>query len=157
MGMGENNMQLNSIFSCVVEDLKSETKEDIIKEMVSSLVESGKIKESDKEDIIKAFIDREKISSTGIGEGVAVPHTKHKSANSLVGAFGYSKKGIDFYSLDGNPVHFFFLLLSPTNRVYHLEVLDYIAHLVRTKRFEKCASEVNHDNIIELLGEGELE
>src|SRR5690349_10475136 len=85
----------------ILDDLKSTQKEDVIKEMVAALVKSGKIEEATSKKVIKALMDREELGSTGIGAGVAVPHAKHDSITDLVGAFGRSKKGINFDALDG--------------------------------------------------------
>ena len=84
-------------------------KEDVIREMTLALVESGDIQESEAESTIKAITKREELGSTGIGRGVAVPHTKHPSVDRLVGTVGVSVEGVDFKSLDGEKVNLFFL------------------------------------------------
>ena len=122
----------------ILDDLKSVQKEEVIKEMVASLVKSGKIEEATSKKVIKALMDREELGSTGIGAGVAVPHAKHDSITDLVGAFGRSKKGINFDALDGEPVHVLFLLLSSKSASgAHLEALAYISRLVRDEKFVK--------------------
>lgn len=122
----------------ILDDLKSVQKEDVIKEMVAALVKSGKIEEATSKKVIKALMDREELGSTGIGAGVAVPHAKHDSITDLVGAFGRSKKGINFDALDGEPVHVLFLLLSSKSASgAHLEALAYISRLVRDEKFVK--------------------
>jgi nitrogen PTS system EIIA component len=118
--------------------LKSTQKEDVIKEMVAALVKTGRIDEGTSKKVIKALMDREELGSTGIGAGVAVPHAKHDSITDLVGAFGRSKKGINFDALDGEPVHVLFLLLSSKSASgAHLEALAYISRLVRDEKFVK--------------------
>jgi len=122
----------------ILDDLKSTQKEDVIKEMVAALVKTGRIEEGTSKKVIKALMDREELGSTGIGAGVAVPHAKHDSITDLVGAFGRSKKGINFDALDGEPVHVLFLLLSSKSASgAHLEALAYISRLVRDEKFVK--------------------
>jgi nitrogen PTS system EIIA component len=122
----------------IMDDLKSVEKEDVIKEMVQALVKAGRIEENTSAKVIKALMDREELGSTGIGAGVAVPHAKHDSISDLVGAFGRSKKGINFDALDGEPVHILFLLLSSKSASgAHLEALAYISRLVRDEKFVK--------------------
>ena len=82
----------------VIENLESKDKAGVIKEMVNALVEAKTLKKAQAKSIIKALVDREKLGSTGIGQGVAVPHAKHKAVKKVVGTFGRSKKGIEFSS-----------------------------------------------------------
>jgi PTS system fructose-specific IIA component/PTS system nitrogen regulatory IIA component len=79
-------------------------KEGVIREMAQSLVDAGKIAAGELESIVKAIMKREDLGSTGIGRGVAVPHTKHPSVSRLIGTVAISQTGIDFDSLDGEPV-----------------------------------------------------
>jgi PTS system fructose-specific IIA component/PTS system nitrogen regulatory IIA component len=112
------------------------TKEGVIREMAQSLVDAGKIAASDLEGIVKAIMKREDLGSTGIGRGVAVPHTKHPSVNKLVGTVAVSQQGIDFQSLDGEPVQLFFLLVSPPDRPGdHLRALENISRQLRDEAF----------------------
>jgi PTS system nitrogen regulatory IIA component len=141
----------------ILDDLKSVQKEEVIKEMVASLVKSGKIEEATSKKVIKALMDREELGSTGIGAGVAVPHAKHDSITDLVGAFGRSKKGINFDALDGEPVHVLFLLLSSKSASgAHLEALAYISRLVRDEKFVKFLRDAKDvAGIRELLAEAD--
>lgn len=126
----------------IVDDVKAVEKEDVIKEMVQALVKTGRIEESASNKVVKALMDREELGSTGIGAGVAVPHAKHDSVTDLVGAFGRSKRGINFDALDGEPVHILFLLLSSKSASgAHLEALAYISRLVRDEKFVKFLRE----------------
>ena len=112
------------------------TKEGVIREMAQSLVDAGKIAPGDLEGIVKAIMKREDLGSTGIGRGVAVPHTKHPSVNKLVGTVAVSQQGIDFQSLDGEPVQLFFLLVSPPDRPGdHLRALENISRQLRDDSF----------------------
>jgi PTS system fructose-specific IIA component/PTS system nitrogen regulatory IIA component len=141
----------------IMDDLKSVEKEDVIKEMVQALVKAGRIEESTAPKVIKALMDREELGSTGIGAGVAVPHAKHDSITDLVGAFGRSKKGINFDALDGEPVHILFLLLSSKSASgAHLEALAYISRLVRDEKFVKFLRDAKDvSGIAEILGEAD--
>lgn len=137
-------MKLGEIIpeGCVLDDLKSAQKEDVIKEMVAALVSAGKVDEVSSKKVIKALMDREELGSTGIGAGVAVPHAKHDSVSDLVGVLGRSKKGINFDALDGEPVHVLFLLLSSKSASgAHLEALAYISRLVRDEKWVRFLKE----------------
>jgi mannitol/fructose-specific phosphotransferase system IIA component (Ntr-type) len=112
------------------------TKEGVIREMAQSLVDAGRIAPADMDGIVKAIMKREDLGSTGIGRGVAVPHTKHPSVSRLVGTVAVSPEGIDFDSLDGEPVHLFFLLVSPPDRPGdHLRALENISRQLRDDGF----------------------
>lgn len=117
-------------------DLAAEDKESAIRELVAALVESGQLNGDEQEDIIKAIMKREELGSTGIGRGVAVPHTKHPSVDKLVGTVGVSLNGVDFNSLDGEKVQLFFLLISPPDRPGdHLRALENISRQLRDDTF----------------------
>ena len=112
------------------------TKEGVIREMAQSLVDAGKIAPGDLEGIVKAIMKREDLGSTGIGRGVAVPHTKHPSVTRLIGTVAVSPSGIEFESLDGEPVQLFFLLVSPPDRPGdHLRALENISRQLRDDSF----------------------
>jgi mannitol/fructose-specific phosphotransferase system IIA component (Ntr-type) len=114
------------------------TKEGVIREMAQALVAAGRIAAGDLEGIVKAIMKREDLGSTGIGRGVAVPHTKHPSVSRLVGTVAVSPEGIEFESLDGEPVHLFFLLVSPPDRPGdHLRALENISRQLRDDGFCK--------------------
>jgi PTS system fructose-specific IIA component/PTS system nitrogen regulatory IIA component len=138
-------------------DLASTTKDDVISELVQSLVDAGEILDKDREDIIKAIMRREELGSTGIGRGVAVPHTKHPSVKKLVGTVGVSPSGLDFESLDGQKACLFFLLVSPPDRPGdHLRALENISRQLRDDQFCKVLSQSKsaHD-ILQLLEEAD--
>src|SRR5215216_1529180 len=85
-------------------NVEADAKEEVIRAMASSLLEAGKIAEDQYESIVEAILKREELGSTGIGRGVAVPHTKHPSVHELVCTVAISHKGLDFASLDGEDV-----------------------------------------------------
>jgi len=112
------------------------SKEQVIRAMATALLESGKISEDQHESIIEAILKREELGSTGIGRGVAVPHTKHPSVSELVGTVAVSEEGVDFDSLDGEKVHLLFLLVSPPDRPGdHLRALENISRQLRDETF----------------------
>ncbi len=137
--------------------LVSEDKESVIRELVASLVKAGKIGEDDSNDIVKAIIKREELGSTGIGRGVAVPHTKHPSVERLVGTVGVSLDGVDFDSLDGEKVQLLFLLVSPPDRPGdHLRALENISRQLRDDMFCKFLKQArSNDDITQLLAEAD--
>ena len=106
-------------------DLKSKNREGILIEL-SELLEKSPNVTGEEKDIYKALVDREKLGSTGIGKGVAIPHAKTESATGLTVAFGVSKEGIDFNSLDEEEVHLFFVFASPNkdSQVYLKVVIN---------------------------------
>jgi len=117
-------------------ELEASTKEGVIEEMVQSLLEAGEIDAEQRDDIVAAIMKREELGSTGIGRGVAVPHTKHPSVQKLVGTVGVSEAGVDFDSLDGERVQLFFLLISPPERPGdHLRALENISRQLRDETF----------------------
>ncbi len=117
-------------------ELAAVDKESLIEEMVGVLVASGSVKADDKESIVRAIMNREELGSTGIGRGLAVPHTKHPSVDRLVGTVGISEEGVDFQSLDGEKVHLFFLLISPPDRPGdHLRALESVSRQLRDGTF----------------------
>ncbi len=118
----------------VCANLKASTKEEVIEELVDLLLQAQVIK--DKKKLIKILLDREALGSTGIGQGVAIPHGKTESVKELVSAFGISEKGVDFDSLDGEKVFIFFLLVAPEDSAGpHLKALARISRLLKDKYF----------------------
>ena len=116
--------------------LQAEDKEGVVKELIAALAEAGGIKAEDQKGIISAVMKREELGSTGIGRGVAVPHTKHASVERLIGTVGLSRDGVDFNSLDGEKVQIFFLLVSPPDRPGdHLRALENISRQLRDDTF----------------------
>lgn len=117
-------------------DLQADDKPSAIRELVAALVESGQLSGDEQESIIEAIMKREELGSTGIGRGIAVPHTKHPSVEQLVGTVGVSVEGVDFQSLDGEKVQLFFLLISPPDRPGdHLRALENISRQLRDDTF----------------------
>ena len=121
------------------------------------ILEVQAIADGEVESIVKAILKREELGSTGIGRGVAVPHTKHPSVNKLVGTVAVSAEGIDFNSLDGEKVQLFFLLISPPDRPGdHLRALENISRQLRDDTFCKFLKQAKTaDDIRQLLDEAD--
>jgi len=117
-------------------NLQAGEKKDVIRAMATSLLEAKKINEKDYDSIVEAILKREELGSTGIGRGVAVPHTKHPSIEKLIGTVAVSGDGVSFDSLDGEKVHLLFLLVSPPDRPGdHLRALENISRQLRDDMF----------------------
>lgn len=126
-------------FESIHTGITARSKEGVIREMAQSLLDVGKLPNGELDGIIKAIMKREELGSTGIGRGVAVPHTKHPSVGKLVGTVAISPVGLDFESLDGEKVQLFFLLVSPPDRPGdHLRALENISRQLRDDGF--CAA-----------------
>lgn len=138
-------------------ELSSSDKVSVISELVDSLVKAGDINEVDRDDIVKAIMKREDLGSTGIGRGIAVPHTKHPSVAKLVGTVGVSSQGVDFESLDGEKVQLFFLLVSPPDRPGdHLRALENISRQLRDETFCRFLKQSKSaEDIVQLLEEAD--
>ena len=138
-------------------DLTADDKEGVIREMTQALLAAGKIQPEEHDSIIKAILKREELGSTGIGRGVAVPHTKHPSVQRLVGTVAVSSEGVDFDSLDGEKVNLFFLLISPPDRPGdHLRALENVSRQLRDDTFCKFLKQArNAAEILQLLDEAD--
>ncbi|MCX5709873.1 MAG: PTS sugar transporter subunit IIA [Candidatus Omnitrophica bacterium] len=134
-------------------DLKSSKKEEVIKELVDVLIAAGEIEKRCKNKLIDALMARESLGSTAIGQGIAIPHAKSDCVEKLLGAFGLSKKGVDFDSLDGEPAHIFFLLVAPQDSAGpHLKALARISRLLKDKYFrDSLRSATDEKTIIKII------
>ncbi|MFH0910694.1 MAG: PTS sugar transporter subunit IIA [Planctomycetota bacterium] len=122
--------------SSVLDDLEATTKKEALVEMVDTLVNTSQLRAESRNGILKTLMAREELGSTGIGQGVAIPHAKHPSIKKILGLVARSREGVEFDALDGEPVHLFFLLLSnhdPSSK--HLESLAYISKHLRDENF----------------------
>ncbi len=137
--------------------LTATDKEGAIREMVQALLDTGKIQADELESIVKAILKREELGSTGIGRGVAVPHTKHPSVDQLVGTVAVSGAGVDFASLDGETVQLFFLLISPPDCPGdHLRALENISRRLRDDTFCRFLKQAKSaEDIHQLLNEAD--
>jgi mannitol/fructose-specific phosphotransferase system IIA component (Ntr-type) len=116
--------------------LSSGQKEAVIREMVENLRTAGYFKPGEPEDVVKAILKREMLSSTGIGDGVAIPHAKHPSVDRLVGSVAVAPGGIPFDSVDNDPVFVLVMLISPQERPSeHLRALEGVSRCLKDKNF----------------------
>lgn len=114
----------------ILPEIRSTKKADVIRELASHLAAH----ETDvgTDELIRVLNERERLGSTAIGEAIAIPHGKLDAVHRLVGCFGRSRKGIDFASEDGQPTHFFFVLVAPSNSTgEHLKALARISRLFK--------------------------
>ncbi len=145
------------VADAILPELAASTKESAIKAMVASLKDAGGIRAEDEEGIIAAIMKREELGSTGIGNGVAVPHTKHPSVTKLIATVALAGGGVDFSSLDGEPVHILFLLVSPPDKPGdHLRALESISRHLRNQNFCKFLRQSkSKDAVLDLLKEAD--
>lgn len=137
--------------------LEATNKEEVFEELVDLLVRAGRVK--DREGALRGISNREKLGSTGIGEGIAIPHGTSKAVDGLVAALGISQNGIEFDSLDGEPVYVVFLLLARgDNPGPHVRALANIARLVRIPGFCRRLREAKSpQEVMELLRQEEAD
>jgi PTS system nitrogen regulatory IIA component len=120
----------------VMTSLKSHEKNAALKEMADQLVACEPA--LDREKVLQVLVDRERISTTAIGEGVAIPHGKLAGVQGVVGVFARSREGVDFASLDGELTHLFFVLIAPEDAAAdHLKALARISRLLKDAAFRK--------------------
>jgi PTS system nitrogen regulatory IIA component len=120
----------------VISDLKGTDKPSILKELSSVLVKPCEV--ASAEELLQVLLDREKLGSTGIGEGIAIPHGRLKKLKRFFISFGRSMKGVDFDSIDRNPSRLFFLVMAPENSaVDNLKLLSRIVTLLKDASFKK--------------------
>ncbi len=140
----------------ILSDLKANDKKRVLEELVTPV---ARIADLNHDYLVKVLMERERLGSTGIGEGIGIPHGKVKDLESLVLGFGLSKKGVDFDSMDGQPAHIFFLLLTPENSTgLHLKLLAQISRILKNDLFkQKLLHATNRDEIYSIIKEEEEE
>ncbi|HEX67820.1 MAG TPA: PTS sugar transporter subunit IIA [bacterium] len=138
-------------------DMEAKNKEEALRCLVDLLVKSGDVEKENKEKVLEVLKEREKLGSTGVGGGVAIPHGYSEEVKKVILSVVISKKGVDFDSLDGKPVYIFFLLVSPpSSHLLHLKVLARIARFTKDKEFrEKLISAGSPQEIYEIIRERE--
>lgn len=141
----------------IIPNLEAVSKAGAIEAMVASLKNAGAIPAEDEAGIVAAILKREELGSTGIGNGVAVPHTKHPSVDRLVATVAISSDGVDFASLDGEAVYILFLLISPPDRPGdHLRGLENISRHLRDQTFCNFLKQSKTvEDVVELLEEAD--
>ena len=140
----------------IVSDLKSQDKKGILEELVAPITSITGV---NNKDLVRVLMDREQLGSTGIGGGIGIPHGKLKQLESLALGFGRSRKGVDFESMDNQPTHIFFLLVTPENSTgLHLKMLARISKILKHDQFkEKLLNASNTDEIFSIIKEEDEE
>lgn len=141
--------------NCINLNLEARTKNEVFEEMVGMLIDAQLIE--NKKEVLAAIKEREKLMSTGIGNGVAIPHAKCASVTKLVAAFGRAKNGINYQSLDDEPVYLIFLLLTPENEVgSHVKALARFSRLLKHKYFRQSLMEAKDPaQVVEIIRDEE--
>jgi len=126
----------------VIPDLQGTDKPSILKELSSVLVKPCQVRSV--EELLQVLLDREKLGSTGIGEGIAIPHGRLKKLKKFFISFGRSIKGVDFDSIDQKPSQLFFLVMAPENSaVDNLKLLGRIVTLLKEPSFKRKLMEAS--------------
>ncbi|MCS7054279.1 MAG: PTS sugar transporter subunit IIA [Ignavibacterium sp.] len=139
----------------IIPELKSSDKYDVIDELLNLFSNDPRVE--DLEDVRKNVFEREKIMSTGVGKGFAVPHGKSNFVKDIIVAFGRSKNGIDFEALDNQPVYLVFLLVGRNDLVsLHIKLLSRISKMMDREDFrQKLLSAADEEEIIKIFTEEE--
>jgi PTS system nitrogen regulatory IIA component len=131
-------MKFSEILSqeLIIPDLRQTEKNRVLEELVSHL--SAAVEGINAGELLAVLREREKLGSTGIGDGVAIPHGKLKELKKLLAVFGKSTRGVEFNAIDGRPVHLFFLLVAPENSAgVHLKALARLSRLLKNNGFRQ--------------------
>ncbi|MFW6147544.1 MAG: PTS sugar transporter subunit IIA [Thermodesulfobacteriota bacterium] len=131
-------MKLSEILTpeCIISDLKAHDKKGALEEL--SGIITAKERSLNKGYLLQVLLERERLGSTGIGEGIALPHGKVRTLNRLLVCFGRSLEGLSFDSIDEQPVYLFFLLVAPENSAgAHLQALAKISRFLKDNRFRQ--------------------
>jgi PTS system nitrogen regulatory IIA component len=142
---------------CIIPELRSQNKREVLEELAAALLNyKGNL---DKEALVEVLLERERLGSTGIGDGIAIPHGKIRDLDELILSFGRSARGIEFDSMDGRPTHLFFLLVAPENSAgVHLRALAKISRLLKSAHFrQKLAEAGDREEIFQIIQEEDKE
>ncbi len=121
---------------CIIPELSSQSKEEVLEELTGALLTCKA--DLNREALVEVLLERERLGSTGIGDGIAIPHGKIQDLDELILSFGRSTRGIEFDSMDGRPTHLFFLLIAPENSAgIHLRALAKISRLLKSAHFRQ--------------------
>lgn len=137
----------------LIPNLQSKNKKGVLEELAGVLVNQGKLPDLDH--VVEVLLDREKLGSTGIGDGIAIPHGKIRDLRQVVTSFGRSREGVDFESIDQKPTHLFFLLVAPENSAgIHLKALARISRLLKDPNFRRRLMEAEGaEELFEIISE----
>lgn len=152
-----NNVSVSDLLSreLIEPDLEADSRDEVFDELIGLLEENGSLDFSDE--ALDALKDREEILSTGIGEGLAIPHAKMDEIDEFKAAFARIPDGVDFKSLDGKPAHLVFLLLSPKGEAgKHVRVLARVSRILKNASFrERLLEGETADSIYDLIVEAD--
>jgi PTS system nitrogen regulatory IIA component len=148
-------MKISDILSknLVIPDLRETDKQSVLDELVRHL--SHKVAGIDTSELLGVLLEREQLGSTGIGDGIAIPHGKLKDLKQLIAVFGKSAAGVSFDAMDGRPVHLFFLLVAPENSAgVHLKALARLSRLLKRNGFrQKLMSVADAEQLYQVIVE----
>jgi nitrogen PTS system EIIA component len=155
LSMKETSMKITELLKkeFILEQLKAKNKHEALAELAGVFIKD-KIT-FDSGEMLRVLLEREKLGSTGIGDGIAIPHGKLAGLDEILVAFGRSREGIAFDALDGKPVHLFFLLMAPENSAgQHLKALAKISRMLKDEIFRrKLLVAQMHDDLVRVITE----
>jgi PTS system nitrogen regulatory IIA component len=126
----------------IIPELKAKDKKGVLEELAEVIADYNT--SIDKNTLVRVLLERERLGSTGIGDGVAIPHGKFHGISHPIISFGRSRKGLDFESMDGQPAYLFFLLVAPENAAnLHLKAIAKVAKLLKNSHFRKILMEAS--------------
>lgn len=133
-------------------NLEARDKKGVIEELVRPV---ARLVDVEFDELFRVLMERERLGSTGIGGGIAIPHGKLKGLERLILAYGASGKGVDFESIDGKPAHIFFLLVTPENSIdIHLKLLARISRFLKNDLFrERLRAARSPEEVLGIIGE----
>ena len=139
----------------IISDLKGQNKEEVINELIDLFKDDERI--NDIEKVRSAVLEREKIMSTGVGKGFAIPHGKTNAVNEIIAAFGKTKRDVNYDALDGQAVHLVFLLVGKDNLVStHIKLLSRISRMMNKDEFRQKLIDANsNEEIFEIFKQEE--
>lgn len=145
------------VVDAIQAQMKARTRDEAIQELVAALAQAGAIARKNVNEIAKAIIARESQATTGIGKGIALPHAKIREAKKPIATIGLSKEGLEFNSLDSQPVYSVLLLLSsPDNPDEHLQAMETIFRHVQRDMFRKFLRQADtKEAVIDLIREAD--
>ena len=138
----------------ILADLRSADRPGVLEELTQVLVDQGRVPAERRADVVAGLVEREELTSTGLGYGLALPHIKTNAVTKIEIAFGRSVRGIDFASLDGNPAQAFFLVLAPPEMTgEYLKVISLISAFMKdADRRQRLLKAASAEEIFSLLG-----
>ena len=136
----------------IITELRSTDKKNVLEELTLPVSEITRI---DHKELVRVLIERENLGSTGIGNGIGIPHGKLKNLKTLILGIGLSRKGVNFDAMDGKPAYLFFLLLTPDNSTdFHLKLLARISKILKNEPFkQKILRATQPEEVLKLISD----